>query len=88
MRIRIQDPYNVHMDPDPDPLFFILIRLDPKGVKNDIKTPLKLENTMYYKRILTFMFPVLYSPNETVHFLGFFTSWICADPDSKHCIFP
>ena len=34
---------------------------------------------MYYKRILTFMFPVLYSPNETVYFdyfLGFFTSWI------------
>ena len=31
---------------------------------------------MYYKRILTFMFPVLYSPNETVDFLGLFTSWI------------
>ena len=31
---------------------------------------------MYYKRILTFMFPVLYSPYETVYFLGFFTSWI------------
>ena len=46
---------------------------------------------MYYKRILTFMFPVLYSPNETVYFLGFFTSWrhifmrIRADPDPKHC---
>ena len=26
--------------------------------------------------ILAFMFPVLYSPNEPVHFLGFFTSWI------------
>ena len=22
------------------------------------------------------MFPVLYSPNETVYFLGFFTSWV------------
>ena len=31
---------------------------------------------MYYKMILTFMFPVLYSPNEPVYFLGFFTSWI------------
>ena len=39
------------------------------------------------------MFPVLYSPNETEHFLGFFTSWIriqiqeaylYADPDPKH----
>ena len=30
---------------------------------------------MYYKRIFTFMFPVLYLPNETVYFLGFFTSW-------------
>ena len=38
----------------------------------------KLENTMYYKRILTSMFPVLYSPNETVPyiFLAFFVSWI------------
>ena len=31
---------------------------------------------MYYNRILTFKFPVLYSPNETVYFLGIFTSWI------------
>ena len=38
------------------------------------------------------MFPVLYSPNEPEHFLGFFTSWIqiqeaylYADPDPKHC---
>ena len=31
---------------------------------------------MYSKRTLTFMFPVLYSPYETVYFLGFFTSWI------------
>ena len=37
------------------------------------------------------MFPVLYSPNEHEHFLGFFTSWIrtqeaylYADPDPKH----
>ena len=30
------------------------------------------ENTMYYKRILTFMFLVLYSPNETVYFLVFY----------------
>ena len=35
------------------------------------------------------MFPVLYSPNETVDFLGFFSSWIqeaylYADPDPKH----
>ena len=45
------------------------------------------------------MLPVLYSPNEPVHFLGFFTSWIRfrirmdrreifmrihADPDPKH----
>ena len=51
---------------------------------------------MYYKRILTFMFPVLYSPNETVYFLGFFTSWIrigiqeaylYANPNPKHCYF-
>ena len=27
---------------------------------------------MYYKRILTFMFPELYSPNEPVYFLGYF----------------
>ena len=31
---------------------------------------------MYYKRILTFVLPVLFSPHEPVHFLGFFTSWI------------
>ena len=52
---------------------------------------------MYYKRILTFMFPVLYSPNETVYFLGFFTSrrhiFMCnradpdADPDPKHWVY-
>ena len=43
---------------------------------------------MYYKRILTFMFPVLYSPNETVYFLGFFTSWIRIhlDPDPKQTL--
>ena len=40
---------------------------------------------MYTKRIRTFKFPVLYSRNETVYFLGFFTSWIRADPDPKHC---
>ena len=51
---------------------------------------------MYYTRILAFMFPVLYSPNDPEHFLGFFTSWmririphifmrIHADPDPKHC---
>ena len=49
--------------------------------QKDIKTPLNIRkhNVRYYKRILTFMFPVLYSPNETVYFdyfLGFFTSWI------------
>ena len=80
------------MDPDPDPdaLFIIRIRIQ-KGVKikednlyqlfnlifqNDTKTPLKIRKHMYYKRILTFMFPVLYSPNETIYFLGCFTSWI------------
>ena len=31
---------------------------------------------MYNKRIRTFILPVLYSPNEPVHFLGCFTSWI------------
>ena len=38
-----------------------------------------------------FKFQVLYSPNETVYFRGFFTSWIWiqkaylhADPDPKH----
>ena len=33
---------------------------------------------MYYIRILTFMFQVLFSPNETVYryFRVFFTSWI------------
>ena len=40
------------------------------------------------------MFPVLYSPNEPEHFLGFFAFWIWiriqeaylyADPDPKHC---
>ena len=30
MRIRIQDPKNVHMDPDPKPNFFYS---DPEGVK-------------------------------------------------------
>ena len=93
MRIRIQDPKNVLLDPDPDPSFFIRIR-NPKWVKikeenlnqqifnriflNEIKTPLKISEhkVPYYKRILTFMFPFLYSPNETVYFLGFFTSWI------------
>ena len=30
----------------------------------------------YCKRILTFDLQVLYSPNEPLHFLGFFTSWI------------
>ena len=33
-------------------------------------------NTKYYKRILAFMFPILYSPNEPEDFLGFFTSSI------------
>ena len=33
-------------------------------------------NVKYYKRILTFDLPFLYSPNELVNFLGFFTSWI------------
>ena len=44
---------------------------------------------MYYRGILTLMFPVLYSPDETVYFLGFFTSWIRirADPDPKHWTF-
>ena len=39
------------------------------------------------------MFPVLFSPNETVYFLGFFTSWIRIRsqeaylyPDPKHCL--
>ena len=37
------------------------------------------------------MFLVLYSPNETVYFLGFLNSWIqeaylYADPDPKHCL--
>ena len=32
MRIRIQDPINVHMDPDPDPLIFYSDP-DPEGVK-------------------------------------------------------
>ena len=32
MRIRIQDPLNVQMDPDPDPLFF-LFRSGSKGGK-------------------------------------------------------
>ena len=60
---------------------------------------MRKNNVPYFKRILTFMFPVLYSPNEAVYFLGFFTSWIririqqaylfadpCdPDPDPKHC---
>ena len=54
--------------------------------KNYIKTLLKIIKHMYYKRIITSMFPVLYSPNETVYFLGFFTpgsgsSSVHADPD-------
>ena len=50
-------------------------------------------NFKYYKRILTFDLPVLYSPNEPVHFLGIFTSWIRireaflnADPYPQHCL--
>ena len=46
---------------------------------------------MDYKRILTFMFLFLYSPNEIAYFLGFFTSWIriqeaylYPDPYPKH----
>ena len=41
--------------------------------------------------ILTFKFLFMYSPNEPVYFLYFFTSWIWiqeanlyADPDPKH----
>ena len=33
------------------------------------------------------MVPVLYSPNEPEHFLGFFTFYLYADPDPKHCKF-
>ena len=37
---------------------------------------------MYYKRILTFMFPELYSPNEPVYFLGYFPDpHLSMDPD-------
>ena len=32
MQIRIQDPKNVHMVPDPDPSFFIRIRIQ-RGVQ-------------------------------------------------------
>ena len=49
-----------------------------KFLKMILKHHEKLENTMYYKRILTSMFPVLYSPNETEYFLGFFC---LLDPD-------
>ena len=62
---------------------------DPKGVKmkeyqqifnkiyqNDTKTLLKISKHKVLQRILTFMFPVLYTPNEPVYFLDFFTSWI------------
>ena len=35
MRIRIQDPLNVQMDPDPDPLFFIPIRIQRGKIKED-----------------------------------------------------
>ena len=40
---------------------------------------------MYYRyiRILNFDLPVLNSPNELVHFLGFF---YLMDPDLEHCL--
>ena len=39
-------------------------------LKHHYKLP--VVNTECYKRILTNMFPVLYSPNEPVYILGFF----------------
>ena len=46
-----------------------------------LKQHQKLVNKKNYKRILTFMFPVLYSPNGPIYFLGFFTSAsVHADP--------
>ena len=43
--------------------------------QNDIKTPLKMSKLKGLKTDPS-MFPFLYSPNEPVYFLGFFSSWI------------
>ena len=59
---RIRISFNAGPDPDPGS------QKCPYGSR----TKYKLK---YYKRILTFILPVLYLPNEPVHFLGFYTSW-------------
>ena len=57
---------------------------DPKGVKQfqkQDKTPFKISKQKVLQKD-----PYFYvsSSNEPVDFLGFFTSWIRADPDPKH----
>ena len=77
-------PLIFYSDVDLDP--------DPRGVKikldnlyhqifnnifqNDIKTPLKISKHKVLQKVLAFLFPVLYFPNEPEHFLGFIISWI------------
>ena len=103
MQIWIQDPKNFHMKPDPD----VDPRGKSPNKKNytnkcstkSFKMTLKIikinkQNIILRKKwILTFDLPVLYSPNDPVHFLGFFTSWIRIreaflnadpDPDPQH----
>ena len=64
--LRIQTP-NFSSDPD------------PKGVKIKEDNLYQQNSTTFFKVLQKdpyFMFPVLYSPEEPVYFLGFFTSWI------------
>ena len=46
-----------------------------------LKLHWKLVTTKFYKRILVFMFPVLSSPNDPVHFPGSGSASVHADPD-------
>ena len=88
MRIRIQNPKNVQMDPDVCTVRMVNTKEEKLHQKifnyifqNYIKKSLQINKrsinlSRYNKRILTFILPVLYLPNEPAHFRGFFTSWI------------
>ena len=80
------DPY---LDPDADPyprgyrlkkknyIKFFLTKYFKMTLKNHRK--INKQNIILSITkgcLLTFDLPVLYSPQESVHFLGFFTSWI------------
>ena len=57
---------------------FILNRMRADDVlKHSGNARAKVEEAVLLKNPYTFQLPVQNSPNKPVHFLGFFTSWIC-----------